>query len=249
MSEMLYEARIAETLGKMKYHLSTHNSIAVGVSGGSDSDIVVHLIATNFRDFLPKIHFVFSDTGLEYEATKRHLKELEEKYDINIERIRGVSVVHAVKKYGVPVLSKDYSVKAHYFSTGSKWANDWRNRSGRYSAGRFCASDKEIKLAEAIKQRGIKVSDKCCLVSKKNPIHNFEKNIDADLSITGERRSEGGLRATKHKSCFEDGGVLSVINICHSSFGTTKPNKDTRKKMKSGTQIAMKYGDSNVPDV
>ena len=62
--------RINNTMGKMLYHLSTHNSVLVSVSGGSDSDIIVHMICTYFRDMLPKCHFVFFDTGLEFLATK-----------------------------------------------------------------------------------------------------------------------------------------------------------------------------------
>lgn len=31
----------------------------------------------------------------------------------------------------------------------------------------------------------------------------FEKMVNADLVITGERRAEGGQRATAHTSCFE----------------------------------------------
>jgi hypothetical protein len=54
---------------------------------------------------------VFVNTGLEYEATKRHLVDLENKYGIKIERIRGKSVVWAVRQYGFPILNK---VKAHY---------------------------------------------------------------------------------------------------------------------------------------
>ena len=64
------EARIHNTMGKMALYLSNHQSICVSVSGGSDSDIIVHIIATYFREYLPKIHFVFANTGIEYRATR-----------------------------------------------------------------------------------------------------------------------------------------------------------------------------------
>ena len=97
--------RITNTMGKMLYHLSTHNSVLVSVSGGSDSDIIVHMICTYFRDMLPKCHFVFFDTGLEFLATKKHLEYLENKYGIQINRRRGMPIPRAIHKYGTPILS------------------------------------------------------------------------------------------------------------------------------------------------
>lgn len=199
-------ARINETMGKMAYHFSTHNNIAISVSGGSDSDILIHMVATYFREFLPKVHFVFVNTGLEYDATKRHLDEQEKKYNIKIDRIRGMSVVHAVKKYGVPIQSKKYSTSVQYYCKGSKWTENWINQQGTFAKGnRSAPSDKEIVLAKAIKERGIRISDKCCTYSKKKPLHQYDKENNIDLSVTGERRAEGGRRAFAHTSCFEGG--------------------------------------------
>lgn len=104
-----YGQQINNTLGKMLYYLQTHNSIVCSVSGGSDSNVIVHIIATYFREFLPKIHFVFSNTGLEWKATIKHLDYLEKRYDIKIDRTRGMSVVTACRKFGVPIVSKRHS--------------------------------------------------------------------------------------------------------------------------------------------
>lgn len=93
-------SRIHNTLGKMAHYLSNHNSICVSVSGGSDSDIIVHMIATYFREYLYKVHFVFVNPGLEYRATLSHLDDLEQRYGITINRIRGRSVVLVVREDG-----------------------------------------------------------------------------------------------------------------------------------------------------
>lgn len=42
------QERIANTLGKFEYYLANHNSIMVSVSGGADSNIIVHMVATHF---------------------------------------------------------------------------------------------------------------------------------------------------------------------------------------------------------
>ena len=101
--------RILNTQGKMAYYLMHHNNICVSVSGGSDSDIIVHMICTNFSNYLPKIRFVFANTGIEYRATLRHLDYLEHKYNIKIHEVRGEPIPIAVKKYGVPFISKQFS--------------------------------------------------------------------------------------------------------------------------------------------
>lgn len=102
--------RINNTMDKMLYYLGNHNSIVVSVSGGSDSDIMVHMICTYFKDMLPKCHFVFCDTRLEFKATKEHLEYLEQKYGIQIDRRKGTPIPRVVHEYGIPIISKDYSL-------------------------------------------------------------------------------------------------------------------------------------------
>ena len=56
------------------------------ISGGADSDVILDIVSK--CDNKKIVDYVFFDTGLEYQATKDHIKFLEEKYDINIEVIR-----------------------------------------------------------------------------------------------------------------------------------------------------------------
>lgn len=213
--------RINNTMGKMAYYLGSHDSICVSVSGGSDSDIIVHIIATYFREYLPKVHFVFANTGIEYRATLQHIKGLETKYNIEIEEARGMPIPLAAKKYGVPFCSKKSSdylsrLQKHGFNweNGSLnellnkypkckvglryWANDWGDKS------RFNISwNKLLKEFLMFYKPKTKFSAQCCNVSKKAPLMKYQKSVGADLYITGERKSEGGARAGAHSSCFE----------------------------------------------
>lgn len=194
--------RINNTMGKMDYYLSNHNSICVSVSGGSDSDIIVHMIATYFRQFLPKIHFVFADTGLEWTATREHIKYLQSKYDMKIDTVRGMSVVTAVRTCGVPVISKRHSdvINAYCRDVPSSIR---KINATKEEVGGYAFSPKHRALADACKERGIAVSSKCCNKSKKDPLNEYAKQHNCDLSITGERKAEGGQRAASHTSCFE----------------------------------------------
>lgn len=85
--------------------MESHSSVAVSVSGGSDSDVMLDMILRcGGRD---KCTFVFFNTGLEYEATLEHLDYLEQKYGIQIIREKAVkSIPYCVKTYGVPFYSK-----------------------------------------------------------------------------------------------------------------------------------------------
>ena len=47
--------------------------MTVSVSGGSDSDIMIALLNELKHDIVPKINYVYFDTGLEYKATKEHI--------------------------------------------------------------------------------------------------------------------------------------------------------------------------------
>ena len=56
---------------------------------------------------LPKVKYVFFNTGLEMKATKDHVRAMEEKYGIEIETVRPkVNIVLAARRYGQPFVSK-----------------------------------------------------------------------------------------------------------------------------------------------
>lgn len=87
-------------------------------SGGSDSDILIDLIEGARRIFpdIPPVKYVFFNTGLEMDATKRHVKETEQKYGITIEEIKpNINIVRATRMYGQPFMSKAFSRRLQDF--------------------------------------------------------------------------------------------------------------------------------------
>lgn len=212
--------RINNTLGKMAYYLSNHNSVCVSVSGGSDSDVIVHIIATHFRQFLSKVHFVFANTGVEYRATLDHLDYLRSHYNITIDEVRGMPIPLAVKKYGTPFLSKQASeylgrLTRHNFAYEDDslfsllakypkckvalrwWTNDWGEKS-RFNI----AWNRYLKEFLMCEKPSCQFSAECCRVSKKEPLMRYQQEKKCDLYITGERKAEGGARAGQHNNCF-----------------------------------------------
>lgn len=88
--------------------LREHPNAICSYSGGADSDIMIDLIERTIKAFnLPPIKYVFFNTGLEMEATKRHVKEVAEKYGVEIETVRPkINVIQATRKFGQPFVSK-----------------------------------------------------------------------------------------------------------------------------------------------
>ena len=95
--------------GIIMTRIRQHPKAICSYSGGSDSDIMIDLIerAREIVPSLPKVDYVFFNTGLEMKATKDHVKETAEKYRVNIIEARPkVNIVLASRKYGIPFVSK-----------------------------------------------------------------------------------------------------------------------------------------------
>lgn len=88
--------------------LIEHPKAMCSYSGGSDSDIMIDMIERVRKAYgLPSPDYYFINTGLEMEATKRHVRETAEKYGVQIKTVRPkMGIVNAVRKNGIPFVSK-----------------------------------------------------------------------------------------------------------------------------------------------
>ena len=135
-------------------------------SGGSDSDIMLHLIETVRKTFnLPPVQYCFFNTGLEMEAIKRHVRETAQKYGVTITEHRPKkNIVLATREYGIPFVSKIMSSGLE----GVQKKNIPLSIADEYAE----AEDKAAKRAE-LKQRypGCEqtINFLCCCNSKGEP--------------------------------------------------------------------------------
>lgn len=91
--------------------LLQHPKAICSYSGGSDSDILIDLIERARRKIpdlnIPPVKYVFFNTGLEMKATKDHVKEISEKYGVEIEECRPkTGIVQSSRIHGIPFVSK-----------------------------------------------------------------------------------------------------------------------------------------------
>jgi len=202
-----------------------YKTVMCSVSGGSDSDLLVDICTK--VDKSNKVRYVFFDTGIEYQATKEHLKYLEERYNIKIEVEKAIKPIPlSCKEHGQPFLSKQISeyisrLQKHKFnweddtyenlikkyprcSSALKW---WCNEHERKTNGSESSFNinyrKYLKEFMLLNPPQFKISNKCCTYAKKNVAGKFKKENKVDLSIVGVRKAEGGVRATTYKTCFD----------------------------------------------
>ena len=219
-----FEVQTAFTKGKVV--LQSYENIAVSISGGADSDLVMDFVQKILQilrvlGIVKNVKYIFFDTGMEFYATKEHLDFLEAKYGVEIHREKAVVPVPlGVRKYGQPFFSKQVSdyidrLQRHGFKWEDRpfneliveypkckaalrwWCNEWGEGS-RFNISR----NKYLKEFMVENPPTFKISKKCCEGAKKKTAKRFQKNNDAELSIQGLRKAEGGVRATGVNSCF-----------------------------------------------
>lgn len=88
--------------------LIEHPNAICSYSGGSDSDIMLHLIETVRKMFnLPPVQYCFFNTGLEMDAIKRHVRDMEKLYGVTITEHRPKkNIVLSTREHGIPFVSK-----------------------------------------------------------------------------------------------------------------------------------------------
>lgn len=102
------EQKFQAIMGIIGTRLKQNPNAICSYSGGSDSDILIDVIERSRQLLgLPQVKYVFFNTGLEMAATKRHVKEIAEKYGVEIKECRPkINIVMATRKYGQPFVSK-----------------------------------------------------------------------------------------------------------------------------------------------
>ena len=203
-----------------------YKRILVSISGGSDSDDILDLCTK--LDISHKCIYVWFDTGLEYQATKQHLKYLESKYHIEIIREKAIKPIPiSCKEFGQPFLSKRVSdyicrLQRHNFQWEDEpfevlykrypkcrsalrwWCNIWDSK-GEIGSQFNINRNTYLKEFLISNHPTFNISSKCCDYAKKNVAHQAIRKYDAQLNIVGIRKAEGGVRASAYKRCFDEG--------------------------------------------
>lgn len=158
--------------------------VAVSYSGGKESSVLLWLV----RQIKPDAVGIFSNTGLEYPEVVRIVKATP-----NVHIVRPRMPFHEViKNYGYPMISKKVArgIKILKYPTGKnqniiRLYDHGINRFGEKVNG-FQVSKRWKFLIKA----PFDISDKCCEIMKKEPMHRASKELGGLVQYIGTMASD-----------------------------------------------------------
>jgi 3'-phosphoadenosine 5'-phosphosulfate sulfotransferase (PAPS reductase)/FAD synthetase len=169
-------------------------------SGGKDSTVTHYLLDMA----LPgnKIPRVFSNTGIEYNAIVKYVREISKLDDRFIVIYPRKNIRDTLEDVGYPFKSKDHSSKVRMWQSGSRAKSvvDYVESNDDFT----CPAKLKYQFTDDFK---LKVSEFCCREFKKNPFHDYEKVAKRRIAITGMRTSEGGERTKLNCLSFRNGRI------------------------------------------
>lgn len=166
------------------------DGVYVSFSGGKDSTVLLHIV----RQLYPDIKAVFVNTGLEYPEIQSFVKTF-----CNVEIIRPkMRFDEVIKKYGYPVISKEVSGTISDIIVKKSKGEDY-TRLVRYkkltgslmwggNKSAYCC-EKYLPLLDV----DFRISDSCCKLMKKSPVHHFQKETNK-IPFIATMASESRMR-------------------------------------------------------
>lgn len=174
------ESKIRWAEKRIKWWYEAWNGeVYVSFSGGKDSTVLLDVV----RRMYPDVEAVFVDTGLEYPEIREFVKSKD-----NVTWLRPeTNFRQVIKQKGYPVVSKAVS---HAVSVAK------RNPNGAVKRNMF-NPDKKGQFAmhkwEHLIDAPFEVSDKCCDIMKKKPVHKFSRET-GKKAIIGTMACESSMR-------------------------------------------------------
>ena len=190
---MPLEAKIIMSQIRIKDWYDYFNgNVYVSFSGGKDSTVLKHLVETTIGVY--NVPSVFVNTGLEFPEIQKFAKS-----QPNVEVIHPkMRFDEVVKKYGYPIVSKMISFRVYYARRAI--AEGRENESTNYKAlcGNLKDNNGNPSLFNCEKwgyliNSDFKISNKCCNVMKKSPLHEYERTTGRK-PIIGTMASESQNR-------------------------------------------------------
>lgn len=212
--------------------------VYVSFSGGKDSTVLAHLV----HDLYPEVPLVFSNTGLEYPEIQAFARKMGATFIRPKMRFDEV-----ISKYGYPLISKEVAeaiATARKMRTGygdMRRADLMGKRAEhdgfKYGSGSQYNKQKWLPLSQ---NTLFKISNMCCRMMKKSPLHTYEKN-EKRVPFIGMLAEESRVReqAWIRHGCNAFDAVKKTSNPM--SFWT---EQDVLAYIKNnGLEIASVYGD------
>ena len=187
-----YEFLLQDRLAKIRSTIAQYGeeNFYVSFSGGKDSTVLSALIDMALPE--NKIPRVYANTGIEYNMIVDFVKKMQaEVHNWKLIILKPEKPIkQTLEKDGYPFKSKEHAAAVASYQGGNRgqWVQRYLNRGGRYA----CPE----KLRYQFTEDGLnfKVSDKCCLRMKEEPLKKYQKEHHKPFGILGLMKEEGGRR-------------------------------------------------------
>lgn len=187
--EFLLEDRIAK-IKAINEQYDLENNAYISFSGGKDSTILSYLIDLALPN--NKIPRLFLNTGIEYNAIVKYVKDLASKDNRIIIYNDGINIKEMLERDGYPFKSKEhaYHVRLYQNSGIQKSVSKYLKLSDTKKII-TCPKKLKYQFTEDFK---LPISDRCCYRLKKEPAHKWAKENHRAITLTGMRKGEQGQR-------------------------------------------------------
>ena len=194
-----YDLLLTDRLGVIKDTINKYgeDKFYISFSGGKDSTVLHYLIDLALPN--NKIPRVFINTGIEYNDIVKFVNDLASKDNRFVILKPTQNIKNVLETYGYPFKSKEHSLKVGRYQCGSRCKSvlNYKNGFENIKYSRFqCPKKLQYQFDSDFT---LKLSDKCCYKLKKEPIHQWEKENNKTICLTGMRKSERGQR--NHLNC------------------------------------------------
>ena len=178
----------------------------ISFSGGKDSSVLSALVDMAIPNNIPR---VYSNTGIELNMVSDFVKSLQTNDSRYIIINPKIPIKTMLENEGYPFKSKEHSKILELYQkygienhTVQRYLNIREGYGKRYS----CPKSLEYQFKENFK---LKISDRCCVNLKENPLDEWAKENNKPCRMLGIMPSEGGRRATTKCLAFKQGGIVS----------------------------------------
>ena len=208
-NEFMLQDRITKIKSVNEQHDLEHNAY-ISFSGGKDSTVLSVLI----DEALPgnKIPRVYVDTKLDYKMVRDFALEKVKNDDRFVAVTHHKNIKQSLNEDGYPFKSKTHSRNVMYRQNGldSDYLRFYfrKNEKPYTKASRQCPKSLEYQWDF----NDFKISDKCCINMKEEPLKEWQKENKKLLYISGIRSAEGGRRAMNSGCIQMNGDHISSFN-------------------------------------
>lgn len=237
LQKLPLELKLLKTQARIREWISFFgkDNVYVSFSGGKDSTVLLDLA----HKIEPTIPAVFVDTGLEYPEIRQFVKTFD-KATILRPKMRFDEVI---RKYGYPLISKEVSEcvsQGRIALTSDKYPYRLQKLMGTALRKDGTKSIFNHEKYEPLLYVDFKVSNMCCNIMKKSPVHAYAKS-SGRFPITAQTAEESMLRTQQWLKNGCNGFDMKSPISNPMSFWTEQDI--LRYIKKSGLRIASVYGD------